>query len=112
MAPPLAELLALTYGPVAVLPELMVEVPGIDEAYIYGSWASRYRGHPGRIPNDIDVLVVGDADEDALFDLAHRAGRALGREVSIRRISRRHWDAPDDDPFLVSVRSKPLIQLK
>jgi DNA-binding transcriptional ArsR family regulator len=110
LAGPLAELLALTYGPVAVLGELLAPVPGVEEAYIFGSWAARYRGQPGEVPRDVDVLVVGDADPDELYDAAENAGRILGREVSITRVSRKAWEGPPD-AFLKTVRSRPLVRL-
>jgi DNA-binding transcriptional ArsR family regulator len=112
VAGPLAELLAVTYGPVAVLGEMLGAVPGIDEAYVYGSWAARYRGDAGPVPRDVDVLVVGDADEDALFEVARTAERVLGREVNVRRVGAHAWRAADDDPFLESVRSRPLVRLE
>jgi DNA-binding transcriptional ArsR family regulator len=106
---PLTDLLALTYGPVAVLGDLLAAVPGVAEAYIYGSWAARYRGEAGPVPRDVDVLVVGDADEDELFDSARAAERRLGREVSIHRVAAKQWHSPGRDPFLASVRSRPLV---
>src|SRR5262249_39550483 len=42
LARSLTELLTLTYGPAAILADLLVSVDGVDEAYIYGSWAARY----------------------------------------------------------------------
>ncbi len=65
----------LTYGPVAVLGELLASVPGVAEAYVYGSWAARYRGQAGDVPRDVDVLVIGDADEDDLYEAARAAER-------------------------------------
>jgi hypothetical protein len=112
VAGPLAELLAVTYGPTAVLGEVLASVPGVDEAYVYGSWAARYRGQGGDVPRDVDVLVVGDADEDDLYDAARAAERRLGREVSIRRVSASAWREPAADPFLASVRSRPLVRLE
>lgn len=109
---PLTELLALTYGPIAVLPGLLRDVPGVDEAYIYGSWAARYQGEPGPVPRDIDVLAVGDPDDDDLYDVARTAERRLGREVNIRRVTPRDWDAPEGNPLLESVRSRPLVKLQ
>jgi DNA-binding transcriptional ArsR family regulator len=111
VAGPLAELLAVTYGPVAVLGEMLSVVPGVDEAYVYGSWAARYRGEAGPVPRDVDVLIIGDADEDALFEVARTAERVLGREVNVRRVSGNAWHANDGDPFLESVRSRPLVRL-
>lgn len=111
LARPLTELLALTYGPAAVLGDLLASVPGVDEAYVYGSWAARYAGEPGPPPRDVDVLVVGDADEDDLFDTARTAERRLGREVNIHRVAAKAWHAPGDDAFLTSVRSRPLVPI-
>jgi DNA-binding transcriptional ArsR family regulator len=111
LARPLTELLALTYGPAAVLGDLLATVHGVDEAYIYGSWAARYNGELGPIPRDVDVLVVGEADEDDLFDAARTAERHLGREVNVHRVAAKAWRAPGDDPFLASVRSRPLVSI-
>jgi DNA-binding transcriptional ArsR family regulator len=111
VAKPLTDLLAVTYGPAAVLPPLLRPIPGIDEAYIYGSWAARYANRPGSLPRDIDVLVVGSADEDELYDAARAAEQVLGREVNISRISPRSWAAEPGDAFVTSLRSKPLHPL-
>jgi DNA-binding transcriptional ArsR family regulator len=111
LARPLTELLSLTYGPVAVLSRLLSEVGGVDEAYIYGSWAARYHGEHGPPPRDLDVVVVGDADDDDLFDAARAAEGQLGREVNIHRVGSAAWRKPDTDPFLASVRARPLVSL-
>ena len=41
VAGPLAELLAVTYGPTAVLGEVLASAPGVNEAYVYGSRAAQ-----------------------------------------------------------------------
>lgn len=107
----LTELLAVSFGPLPVLTDLLAEVSDIDEAYIYGSWAARYRGENGPVPNDVDVIVVGDADLDALDEVAEVAGKRLRREINIRRVSRQRWDQPENDPFLRNVRDRPLVEL-
>ena len=111
VAGPLAELLAVTYGPTAVLGELLAPVPGVEEAYVFGSWAARYRGLPGEVPRDVDVLVVGDADENDLDEVARTAERTLGREVNIIRVSGQTWRGATANAFLDTVRSNPLVQL-
>ena len=50
------------HRPLPVLSQLLACVPGINAAYIYGSWAARYHHEPGGPPNDLDVLVIGAAD--------------------------------------------------
>jgi len=112
LARPLTELLTLTYGPAAILADLLVSVDGVDEAYIYGSWGARYAGEPGPLPRDVDVLVVGDADEDDIFDAARKAEQQLGREVNIHRIAAKAWRGSENDPFLQAVRSRPLVSIE
>ena len=109
---PLTDLLAVTYGAVPVLTDALSGVPGVEAAYVYGSWAARYKGEAGPVPGDIDVLVVGTADLDALYEIAREAGRRLGREVAIHRVSSGNWAAPPaSDAFLTSVRTRPLVEL-
>lgn len=108
---PLAALMAVTFGPVPVLRELLAEVPGVRQAWIYGSWGARYAQQPGPVPGDIDVLVVGTADLDALDEVAQAATGRLGREVSIRRVRPQVWDAADADPFKATVTSRPMVAL-
>lgn len=107
----LTNLLSLTFGPRPVIAELLGAVDGVSAAYIYGSWASRYHDVPGSVPRDVDVLVVGTADEDRLHQVARRAETVLGREVNIRRVSSDTWTNYVDDAFLTSVRSRPMVQL-
>lgn len=112
LAGPLTDLLALTFGPSAVLGRLLAPITGIAEAYIYGSWAARYRGEAGAAPRDLDLLIIGDADEDELYDAARLAERRLGREVNVRRVSARRWRDHANDPFLATVRGGPLVPVK
>jgi predicted nucleotidyltransferase len=108
---PLHDLLLVTYGPVPRLTVALSTLDGVEEAYIYGSWAARYEGEPGPIPGDVDVLVVGQPDPDELFDLAEQASRELHREVNVHRISPQAWASESDGPFLTSVRERPLVRL-
>lgn len=107
---PLTELLAITYGPLPVLTECLAGVPGVDRAFIYGSWAARYSGEAGPVPQDVDVLVIGDADADDLDERARAAEVVLRRDVNIRRVRPHIW-AGKDDPFITTVQSRPLIEL-
>jgi predicted nucleotidyltransferase len=109
---PLTDLLAVTYGPLPVLTDLLAGLPGVSAAYIYGSWAARYAGEPGPVPGDVDVLVVGTADRDDLEDAARTAQDRLGRPVDVRRVAPAAWAGADpDNAFLASVRQRPLIEL-
>lgn len=110
LARPLTELLELTYGPVAVLPEVLAGLDDVREAYVYGSWAARRLGEPGPSPRDLDVVVIGSPTRAQLADASLVAGRRLHREVNITRIAPAVWDA-GDDPFVRTLTSRPLVRL-
>ena len=111
IARPLTDLLTVTYGPMPLLTQALADVPGIAHAYIYGSWAARHQGSRGGIPQDVDVLVVGDADLDDLNDAVQAAAATLNREINVRRVRADRWTNPADDPFLLAVQSRPLVEL-
>jgi hypothetical protein len=110
---PLTDLLAVTYGPLPVLTDLLSEVAGVDQAFIYGSWAARYLGEPGPVPKDVDVLAVGTASDDDLYEAARKAEQRLAREVNISGVSPQYWEKPDPaDSFMRHIRKRPLVKLE
>ncbi|QAY59951.1 ArsR family transcriptional regulator [Microbacterium protaetiae] len=107
----MADILTYSYGPLAVLPKVLKDVRGLTSAYIYGSWAARLAGEPGRDPHDIDVLAIGDdIDLDQLDAAAEEARRRLHREVNARAVTRQAWEHADD-VFLKHLKERPLVQL-
>jgi hypothetical protein len=112
IAGPLTDLLAVTYGPLPVLTDLLTGVDDIESAFIYGSWAARYLGEPGPVPADVDVLVIGTIDLDLLDKIAQDAEHRLSRPVNIRRVRPAMWTTSPADPFLASVRERPLVELQ
>jgi len=107
---PLTDLLAVTFGPLPVLTRCLTGLDGVEQAFIYGSWAARYNGEPGPVPADVDVLVVGNVDPDDLHERAREAEAILRREVNVRRVRPATWQK-QDDPFVTTVRSRPLVEL-
>lgn len=107
---PLRDLVLIAFGPRRVVADEFAVVPGIEELYIFGSWAARYRGEVGPVPGDVDVLVVGEVDRDAVYDAAERAGKRLRRDVNPTIVSAARW-ATREEPFLRHVHSRPLIRL-
>jgi DNA-binding transcriptional ArsR family regulator len=108
---PLTDLMALTFGPLSVLEDSLRGLVGVERAFLYGSWAARYSGEPGLPPNDIDVLVVGNPDPDELFERIGAAGRTLRREVNVQRVALSLWITPGQDPFLATVKARPMVEL-
>jgi len=107
---PLTDLIAGTYGPVPVVADVLHGTPGIEAAYIYGSWVARHDGEPGTQPRDLDVLVVGTAARVDLNEAAAAAEERLRMPVNITKVSREAWDS-SDGAFLRTVRSRPLVRL-
>jgi hypothetical protein len=105
---PLTELLLRSFGPRQVVAEELAGVGGIESAFLFGSWAARYQGQPGRAPADIDVLVIGDPDRDDLDEAAQRAGARLAREVNTTIRSPRWW-REGGDGFHAEVTGRPLV---
>lgn len=107
---PLAQLVLMAFGPPLVVGEEFASVGGIEQLFIYGSWAARYTGEPGPTPNDIDVLVIGRPDRDDIYAAAERAQRRLGREVNVTLRTRKVWETATDG-FTRQVRSSALVEL-
>jgi predicted nucleotidyltransferase len=107
---PLTELLLRSFGPRQVLADELACVPGIESAYLFGSWAARYAGQEGHPPADLDVLVIGTPDRDALDDAAQRAGARLAREVNVTIRSADWWHSGDDG-FHAEVTRRPLVPI-
>jgi predicted nucleotidyltransferase len=106
-----ADLVRLAYGPEVVVADELGGIGGVEEAYIYGSWAARRSGEAGPWPRDVDVLLVGDPDRQAVLEAAERAERRLGREVDIRVVSAEAW-RDGQDLFAATVKHRPLVRLE
>jgi predicted nucleotidyltransferase len=104
----LRQVVLSTYGPPAVIAREFRGIEGAEAVVLFGSWAARYLGHPGRVPNDIDVLVIGSPNRDTVDDAAERVERAIGVPVQATVRSRAQWDAASEG-FIKEVRSRPLV---
>lgn len=97
-----------TYGPPAVMAEEFADLAGAQAVVLFGSWAARYLGEAGRAPNDIDVLVIGNANRDEVNDAADRAEARIGLPVQATIRSRAQW-SNEREPFIREVRSRPVV---
>ncbi|HYZ78707.1 MAG TPA: nucleotidyltransferase domain-containing protein [Gaiellaceae bacterium] len=104
----LRSLVMKAYGPAAILGQLLGEVRGIEAVYVFGSWAGRLAGEPGPPPGDVDLLVVGHPDPDALDAAVREAEASLGREVQPTVVSPSEWDAARS-PLLRTIKKRPLV---
>ena len=112
----LGELRALfekTYGPPQILSELLAGLTGLNEAFIFGSWAARYSGEEGPAPGDIDLLVIAEEqnfDANLVYKAAQTASQRLGREVNVSIVNEDEW-RNDHSGFLDTIRERPLLRL-
>jgi hypothetical protein len=108
--PPLAQLALMSFGPPLVVGEEFRTVDGIEQAFLFGSWAARYAGESGPAPHDVDVLLIGSPDRDSAYDAARRAEHRLGREVNVTIRTVDNWRVATDG-FTSQLRASPLLEL-
>jgi hypothetical protein len=106
----LHSILLKTIGPKAVLEQQLGGVRGVECALIYGSWARRYRGEPGPLPQDVDLMVIGTADVAEVRAQADSASRKLGRDVNVTVLRPDEWDR-NSTGFVAHLKSEPLVEL-
>ena len=109
----LADVLVKAFGPPGVLADELAGIDGIDEAYIYGSWAAAIHGTgsaPGRPVGDIDVLVLGSPDRDRLYVALSAAEARLGRPVQVA-VRRAGWLHSGEGSFHATVTQRPMVAI-
>ena len=104
---PLREILTVATGPVVILAEELARIDGIESAFLYGSFAARMLGDAGPAPHDIDVMVIGEPDVDAVYEACTRVEAAVHRPVNPTILTPEEFEAPSG--FLDNVRSGPAV---
>lgn len=106
---PLRELLERTLGVEPRLREALQDIPGVQAAAIYGSWAAGEVGPS----SDIDVLVIGTVDHSAVARSLMPVGEAVGREMNVTSITPGELTnrLGAGDPFLEAVLAGALMPL-
>jgi len=77
---------------------------------IYGSWARRYQGEAGPLPQDVDLMVIGDLDVAEVRSEADAASRRLGRDVNVTVLTPEEWERGETG-FLTHLKTQPLVIL-
>lgn len=102
-------IVAKTIGAVSLIADSLKKIDGIDEAYLYGSFA---RGRQDAA-SDIDVLVLGTPRGDALAEAVRRLERQLGREVNYTVLAVKEFKSRRDrkDAFLANIWHNKRVSL-
>jgi predicted nucleotidyltransferase len=90
-----------------ILAEELARIDGIESAFLYGSFAARMLGDAGPAPHDIDVMVLGEPDVDAVYEACARIETAVHRPVNPTILTPEEFAAPSG--FLDNVRSGPAV---
>ncbi len=106
---PLKEILLVATGPVALLAEELRSIDGIDIAFLYGSYAARLRGVGGSSPRDIDLMVIGDPDTEAIYAVCDRVEAQVGRPVNPTILTPDEFS--EESGFLEHIASNPTVLL-
>ena len=104
----LRSLLTKAFGPPFIIGQALDGVSGIEQAFIFGSWAESHAGTPTGGSNDIDLMVIGDPDVDALYDRLREVETRLGLPVNATLRTPQEWLA-DDSGFAERVRNSATI---
>jgi hypothetical protein len=108
----LANLLLWSYGPKYVIAEEFAGIKGIERLFIFGSWAARYHGVDGYPPQDLDILVIGDANLSDVFRAAHAASNKLQLEVNPKLFSHTWWENKTGSGFRMEIERRPIVEIE
>jgi len=107
---PLSNLLLLGYGPKTAVETALSGIPGIEQAFIGGSWAARYKGEPGTFPHDVDVIVIGKPNRDDATEAVIEALRSIGHDGQVIFRSLATWREAKD-AFTRTAKDGQLVEL-
>ena len=107
----LSDVLVKAFGVPWVIGKALAGIDGIEVAHIYGSWAARFSGEEGDRPvGDIDLLVLGAPDRDAVYAAASSAEHKLGRSVQVT-IRSAAWLTDGSGTIHDTVAKQPMVQV-
>ena len=98
-----------TIGAAAMIRASLQKIEGIDEAYLYGSFANNQQD----TASDIDVLVIGTPRDEALAQAMRKLERQLGREINYTVFTPKEFESrrARKDAFLENVWHNKRIPL-
>jgi predicted nucleotidyltransferase len=92
-----------------LLKDKLMEIEGIDSAYLFGSYAE------GKLSeeSDIDLLVVGDFNSDKFQKIILEFQKKSGREINSMEITKKEVEKRigEKDPLLEDIFSKKHIKI-
>lgn len=106
----LTEMIEVTGGVEACLREAFAGLSGVESVVAFGSWAARRRGLPGRPPNDIDLIVVGEPDAFDVMAAVQEVESVARLPVNAITVALTQWNDPED-PFIRQIKDGPTVEI-
>jgi predicted nucleotidyltransferase len=78
-----------TIGAVSLIRGSLKKIEGIDQAYLYGSFAKNQQD----AASDVDVLVIGVPPEEILAQAVRKLERQLGREINYTVLTPKEFES-------------------
>ena len=102
-------IVAKTIGAASVIAQSLKKVEGIEEAYLFGSFARSQQD----AASDIDVLVIGKPAGFGLAEAMRKLERSLGRDINYTVLTRKEFSSrrARKDAFLENVWHNKRITL-
>jgi predicted nucleotidyltransferase len=106
----LKSILFKTVGVEGQLKDVIGRIRGVRLSFIYGSYAANKEN----ASSDVDLLIVGKFDEDALLKEIDSAEKILGREINynIYPVQEFKEKIKRQDSFIMNILTRPKILLK
>lgn len=98
-----------TSGAPKMLQNILNKFDGIDRAFIYGSFA---KGEE-REGSDIDLLIIGEVNEDKLIEVISNVERKLQREINYSIYGKEDFKKKEKEgnPFILDILKEKKIFL-
>ncbi|MEX0976635.1 MAG: nucleotidyltransferase domain-containing protein [Woeseia sp.] len=98
-----------TVGAAPLIGRSLKKIDGIEQAWMYGSFARNQQD----AASDIDVLIVGAPESTALAQAVRKLERKLGRQISYTAMTRKEFDQrrARKDAFLENLWRNKRIEL-
>lgn len=99
-----------TIGVEGSLKEIVNKLEGIETSFIYGSFAQNKENNL----SDIDLLIVGNPDEDKLMQMIEDVEKRLQREINYNIYPKKEFKdkIKKKDSFILNIIKRPKIILK
>jgi len=86
--PEVKRIVEKTIGIGHILGETLKTIEGVEEAWLYGSFAKNQQD----VVSDIDILVIGSPEATVLAESLRPLERRLGREINYTVLTRKEFD--------------------